>query len=364
MGAGERIDLKDVFLSSREFEFNDYSIDPLEIEEDPTGLLKGGVGSTIWDAAIVLAKYLERSDLIQLTKSKSSASSTPINILELGSGTGIVGLAAARILSTKGYHGSKVVLTDKDNVLPLLQRNVENNASEGIDIESRVLDWEAVSGIKAKVIKPATATDDSEKDPTGSVEPSDVVTEELAPLTTNSTAVTCLDSTPTISATSTTTTSIKSTAPTSTTPILTAPATLINADSVTPTNTATISPTKATSVTLTDTTFETPAGTTPAPTTTENVQDLLAIEWDIVILSDCIWVPSLYESLIGTINTLIKPGAKTQLVIAFEKRNFSEEMEFFALLGNTFRFRDVKPEDQDPNYQSEDIYLFVCQRRT
>ncbi|KAF9993898.1 hypothetical protein BGZ79_001368, partial [Entomortierella chlamydospora] len=36
--AGERIDLKDVFLSSREFEFNDYSIDPLEIEEDPTGL--------------------------------------------------------------------------------------------------------------------------------------------------------------------------------------------------------------------------------------------------------------------------------------------------------------------------------------
>ncbi|KAG0012655.1 Methyltransferase-like protein 21D [Entomortierella chlamydospora] len=377
--AGERIDLKDVFLSSREFEFNDYSIDPLEIEEDPTGLLKGGVGSTIWDAAIVLAKYLERSDLLQLTKSKSSASSTPINILELGSGTGIVGLVAARILSTKGYHGSKVVLTDKDNVVPLLQRNVENNASEGIDIESRILDWEAVSGIKAKVIKPATATEDDEEGSTKSIAPStrlsaDVITEELASLATNSTVVT-LDSTSSISTTSIAATPITSTTSTSTAPTPTVPATPINADSVTPTNTAMISPTKTNSVIPTDTAPTTSAGTTPAATlandptstastTTANVQDLLAIEWDTVILSDCIWVPSLYESLIGTINTLIKPGSKTQLVIAFEKRNFSEEMEFFALLGNTFRFKDVKPEDQDPNYQSEDIYLFVCQRRT
>ena len=92
-------------------------------------------------------------------------------------------------------------------------------------------------------------------------------------------------------------------------------------------------------------------------------QDLLALEWDLVILSDAIWVPALYPSLISTINAVITPGNKTQLVTAFEKRNFSEEMEFFAMLGKTFRFQDIKPEEQDSNYQSEDIYLFVCQRR-
>ncbi|KAF8935214.1 putative methyltransferase-domain-containing protein [Dissophora ornata] len=252
--------MENITLASREYEFNDVSIDPLEIDEDPSGLLRGGVGSTIWDAAIVLAKYLERaSDLLAST---STTGQQAINVLELGSGTGIVGLAVARMLSAKGMKGSKVVLTDKENVVPLLQRNVEKNASSGIDIEARVFDWEAVSGIKVNT-------------------PADVV-----------------------------------------------------ADSATTT-----------------------AAAVPG------FQDLLALEWDLVILSDAIWVPALYPPLISTINAIITPGNKTQLITAFEKRNFSEEMEFFAMLGKTFRFRDIKPEEQDSNYQSEDIYLFVCQRR-
>ncbi|KAF9112656.1 Methyltransferase-like protein 21D [Mortierella sp. AM989] len=277
--------MEQITLASREFEFNDYSVEPLEIDEDPSGLLRGGVGSTIWDAAIVLAKYLERTNLLELTTSPAvSGSSTPVKILELGSGTGIVGLVAARMLSTKGYQGSKVTLTDKDNVVPLLHRNIEKNASSGIDIESRVLDWEAVSGIKSKV------------------KPSDTTTDNVA-------------NEGNISGESTRSSKDNTTC-------------------------------KSTSTTIAD------------------VQDLLAVEWDLVILSDCIWVSALYGSLIGTINAIIKPGSKTRLVIAFEKRNFSEEMEFFALLGKTFRFRDIKPEEQDSNYQSEDIYLFVCQRRT
>ncbi|KAF9198780.1 Methyltransferase-like protein 21D [Haplosporangium sp. Z 27] len=278
--------MEEITLASREFEFNDYSIEPLEIDEDPTGLLRGGVGSTIWDAAIVLSKYLECSDILKLTTSLATPGSPPLNILELGSGTGYVGLVAARILSTKGFQGSKVVLTDKDNVVPLLQRNVEKNASAGIDIKPRILDWETVSGIKAKVEISSTKTEED-----GSSN------------------------------------SAQSTK------------TQLNNNNETKSSTAT-------SGTIAD------------------VQDLLSIEWDIVILSDCIWVPALYEPLIGTINALIKPESKTQLLISFEKRNFSEEMEFFALLGKTFRFRDIKPEEQDPNYQSEDIFLFLCQRRT
>ncbi|KAI8363478.1 putative methyltransferase-domain-containing protein [Mortierella sp. GBAus27b] len=221
---------------------------------------RGGVGSTIWDAGIVLAKYFERSNVAAIPHTST------INVLELGSGTGIVGLAVARLLSTMNIK-ARVVLSDKENVVPLLQRNADRNKSSGIDIEVRVLDWEAVSGIKAKD-----------------------TTEEA----------------------------------------------------------------------------ESKSGTTTSDSTLDAVTDnqsILDIEWDLVILSDCIWIPALYPPLIGTLNTIIKTD-KTKVVIAFEKRNFSEEMEFFAMLGKTFRFRDIKPEEQDANYQSDDIYLFTCQRRS
>lgn len=238
---------------------------------------RGGVGSTIWDAAIVLAKYLERYDLLTRAAAQPSQS---LNVLELGAGTGIVGLAAARILSSKGVKAS-VVLTDKESCMPLLQRNIEKNPSDGIDVKAHMLDWEILSGIKAVIMAPADTNSES-------------------------------------------------------------------------------SSTAATSATAAE--AESEAVSTGSSTTTAS--DLLDKEWDLIILSDCIWVPALYPSLISTLNKIVQPNHKTQLLIAFEKRNFSEEMEFFAMLGKTFRFRDIKPEEQDPNYQSEDIYLFLCQRRT
>ncbi|KAF9284913.1 Methyltransferase-like protein 21D [Mortierella alpina] len=266
-----------ITLASREHEFNDYSVSALEIDEDPSGQLRGGVGSTIWDAAIVLAKYLEKYDLLTSAAAQPSQS---LNILELGAGTGIVGLAAARILSSKSVKAS-VVLTDKENCMPLLQRNIEKNPSDGIDVKAHILDWEILSGIKAIITTPADTNSES-----------------------SSTVV--------------------------------ASATAAEAES------------EAISI----------------GSSTTTASDLLDKEWDLIILSDCIWVPALYPSLISSLNKIVQPNHKTQLLIAFEKRNFSEEMEFFAMLGKTFRFRDIKPEEQDPNYQSEDIYLFLCQRRT
>ncbi|KAF9984791.1 Methyltransferase-like protein 21D [Modicella reniformis] len=259
-----------ITLASRDYEFNDHSIKALEIDEDPSGLLRGGVGSTIWDAGIVLAKFLERSNVLALAVATAAAdSNTTVNVLELGAGTGIVGLAVARMLSAKNRM-ARIVLTDKDNVVLLLQRNVEKNRSNGVDIEARVLDWEAVSGIKVAASLPAA---DGARTQLESVSSSSI-----------------------------------------------------------------------------------------DPAVTDN-HELLDTEWDLVILSDCIWVPALYPPLIGTINTIIKSD-RTELVIAFEKRSFAEEMEFFAMLGKTFRFSDIKPKDQDADYQSEDIYLFKCQRRT
>ncbi|KAF9353839.1 Methyltransferase-like protein 21D [Mortierella sp. NVP85] len=261
-----------ITLASREYEFNNPSIDALDIDEDPSGLLRGGVGSTIWDAGIVLAKYFERS----LAATPAESDTVALNVLELGSGTGVVGLAVARMLSAMKRKG-KVVLTDKENVVPLLQRNVDKNKSEGIVIETRVLDWEIVSGIKA-------------------IDTTNPSSEGAAALPESTASKTTSDASPSI-------------------------------DSI-----------------------------------TSDHQELFDTEWDLVILSDCIWIPALYPPLIGTINSIIKTE-KTKFLIAFEKRNFSEEMEFFAMLGKTFRFRDIKPEEQDANYQSEDIYVFTCQRR-
>ncbi|KAF9908097.1 Methyltransferase-like protein 21D [Linnemannia zychae] len=276
--------MEHIDLSSREYDFNKSSIEPLEIYEDPSGLLHGGVGSTVWDTAIVLAKYLEKAPILRST---SSASKRTLNVLELGSGTGLVGLAIARMLSAAGVT-ARIVLTDKANVLPLLQKNLEKNPARGVELQARVLDWEAVSGIKAKVTEKAPEDTEIKSSPA-----------ELAS---------------TVDAKSTTAT------------------------------TAVIQPV---------TTTETPSA-----------DDLVSTEWDLVILSDCIWFPALYAPLTGTLTRLLKPGSASQLIVAFEKRNFSEEMEFFAALGKSFTFRDVKPEEQDPNYQSDDIFLFLCQRRT
>ena len=56
----------------------------------------GDVGCVVWDAAIVLASYLESKDFRQ-TDSSNITSCSILNgasVVELGSGTGIVGLNA------------------------------------------------------------------------------------------------------------------------------------------------------------------------------------------------------------------------------------------------------------------------------
>ena len=69
--------------------------------------------STVWDAGIVLAAHLRRPP---------SEVGSGGRCLDLGSGTGIVGLAAA----SSGVF-SRVVLTDLPSVVPLLERNVAAN---------------------------------------------------------------------------------------------------------------------------------------------------------------------------------------------------------------------------------------------
>ena len=91
-----------------------------------------GIHSSIWEGGLALLAYLHRcyfsmttttaTTTTRMTSSSSYPSDTPKSplFLDLGSGTGIVGLGMAKL----GYH---VLLTDLEDALPLLQENKQRN---------------------------------------------------------------------------------------------------------------------------------------------------------------------------------------------------------------------------------------------
>jgi len=89
----------------------------------------GDMGSIVFPAAKALASWLE--DQGELTGVKT---------VELGCGTGLVGLVACRL-------GARVVLTDLEIYLGQLQENIEANKDvlKG-DVEAKSLDWEQEVG--------------------------------------------------------------------------------------------------------------------------------------------------------------------------------------------------------------------------
>lgn len=75
------------------------------------------LGTTVWDASIVLAKWIEKNARrgSELSRPKLAGGK---RVLELGAGMGLGGLSAAAL-------GASVDLTDVAEVLPLLRRNAE-----------------------------------------------------------------------------------------------------------------------------------------------------------------------------------------------------------------------------------------------
>lgn len=67
-------------------------------------IMQMGTGAVVWEAGVVLAKYLEKEALTSAQQSTRSVWSGH-HILELGCGTGVAGLAAALL-------GAHVVVTD------------------------------------------------------------------------------------------------------------------------------------------------------------------------------------------------------------------------------------------------------------
>lgn len=87
----------------------------------------GDVGCVVWDAALVLAAFLTTQHYKLLIRERVSEdrANSDIKILELGAGTGIVGIQAAVI--DKRHN---VILTDLPDLVPLMQKNLLENLSK------------------------------------------------------------------------------------------------------------------------------------------------------------------------------------------------------------------------------------------
>lgn len=113
-------------------------------------MLSSSTGHRTWGSATLLAL-----DVLNRPRQIFGNASSPIHVLELGSGTGLVGLAAAFALQARAgpFH---VCLTDfDDDALANLQHNVTQNladvdcAREPTDVQIKKLDWASCLSLQA-----------------------------------------------------------------------------------------------------------------------------------------------------------------------------------------------------------------------
>lgn len=100
----------------------------------------GNVSCVVWDAAIVLAKYLE----VENSRNKSWLKGC--TVVELGAGLGCVGLTAS-------CFGARVTLTDLPDIMPLTRHNIDVNrqlwTQSGGSATAEILRWgEGVHEVK------------------------------------------------------------------------------------------------------------------------------------------------------------------------------------------------------------------------
>ncbi|XP_057309361.1 protein N-lysine methyltransferase METTL21D-like [Hydractinia symbiolongicarpus] len=93
----------------------DYSTGKMDIYQATIG----DVGYVVWDAALVLSKFIDGSYC------KSIFPLDGKNVIELGAGTGIVGMVAATL-------GAFVKVTDLDELVPLMTKNITENKLQNI----------------------------------------------------------------------------------------------------------------------------------------------------------------------------------------------------------------------------------------
>merc|ERR1712205_58364 len=96
---------------------------PIRIEERPNET--GQTGFIVWDAALALVDYLE---------TRFRGGTQHKQIVELGAGTGLCGIAAAKL-----FPSSHVTLTDLPELIPQLDHNIGKNPTLQSRIRARAL---------------------------------------------------------------------------------------------------------------------------------------------------------------------------------------------------------------------------------
>lgn len=89
------------------------------------------IGTRVWDCAPCMSRWFEKGDLV---RGKT--------ILELGAGTGLLGLACAAL------GAKKVVLTDIQSIHKAMQKSIDATGFSHI-CEARTLDWNDVEAVRA-----------------------------------------------------------------------------------------------------------------------------------------------------------------------------------------------------------------------
>eukprot|EP00747_Dinoflagellata_sp_TGD_P170469 gnl/TRDRNA2_/TRDRNA2_202119_c0_seq1.p1 gnl/TRDRNA2_/TRDRNA2_202119_c0~~gnl/TRDRNA2_/TRDRNA2_202119_c0_seq1.p1 ORF type:complete len:246 (+),score=43.47 gnl/TRDRNA2_/TRDRNA2_202119_c0_seq1:116-853(+) len=111
---------------------------PLRLDPDRTSASLKCTGTSVWDAAIILAKLLEQQP--KLLHGCSGEACVAPKVLDLGTGLGTAGLAAALL-------GADVVLTDMRSLAHTVEQSIELNsaaiAEAGGSARFAPLDWSA-----------------------------------------------------------------------------------------------------------------------------------------------------------------------------------------------------------------------------
>lgn len=120
------------------FEGDGYSSFDLVIREPP--LTGDNLGLKTWGSSYVLAQMLQTIGETSLSNVLGRQDSQPRpSVLELGSGTGLLGLAAAAVWQTR------VILSDLPEIIPNLSHNAEKNLAvvreRGGSVETGALTW-------------------------------------------------------------------------------------------------------------------------------------------------------------------------------------------------------------------------------
>eukprot|EP00747_Dinoflagellata_sp_TGD_P194374 gnl/TRDRNA2_/TRDRNA2_61712_c0_seq2.p1 gnl/TRDRNA2_/TRDRNA2_61712_c0~~gnl/TRDRNA2_/TRDRNA2_61712_c0_seq2.p1 ORF type:complete len:438 (+),score=59.92 gnl/TRDRNA2_/TRDRNA2_61712_c0_seq2:21-1334(+) len=107
-----------------------FSFEGVKIQEDESSAVY--TGSIVWPAAAAMVRILLTQPVLPC------ALVAPFRVLELGAGSGLVGLVVA-----KRWPSASLLLTDREPALPFLAKNVAANFEEGIPdrVRMHALPW-------------------------------------------------------------------------------------------------------------------------------------------------------------------------------------------------------------------------------